>query len=279
MWTDSFGFLLFMIVLSSNYAYSVSVKDKYAWDLLIFTQQWPQTVCKEWKQHNPSHKCSLPSNPEIWTIHGVWPTKLHTIGPAYCNRSWHFDPEAVKSIEAPLTQLWTNIEGDTETYALWSHEWTKHGTCAAELEPLNSEFKYFSNGLNWMRKYTMSDILAASKIVPSNEVQYTLVNIYLAVTTKLRVNPAIECRNVDGKSWLVEIRICFNKTLHLTDCDGIKGFKHKSAPYDHETIVTDILTNCDPQQKILYPKDYRPVAPFVIVQLYKLVSWLQWFTL
>lgn len=80
------------------------------WDLLIFTQSWPATVCIEWKEHDRTHTCNLPTNKDSWTIHGIWPTKLGTIGPAFCNRTWHFDPEQVRPIEKNLEQLWTNVE-------------------------------------------------------------------------------------------------------------------------------------------------------------------------
>ncbi|KAJ2950179.1 hypothetical protein O0L34_g11537 [Tuta absoluta] len=272
--------LVFLVVfVSLDYVQPTNVHQDHPFDLLIFTQQWPQTLCKEWKQKDSTHTCTFPSNPDSWTIHGVWPTKLHTIGPAFCNRSWHFDPEAVRPIEAPLKELWTNIENEPNPYGFWTHEWSKHGTCAAVLEPLNSEFKYFSNGLNWMKKYSMTNILSSNNIIPSNDKEYPIAEIHKAVTDTLHVNPAIECRKIEGKSWLVEIRICFNKTLHLTDCDGIVGFKHKQAPGFRR--LTDILTNCDVSEHIRYTKSLEEDEPprRWIVQLYRTIVWLQWLTM
>lgn len=96
---------------SSYYAYATNVKLNHDFDLLIFTQEWPATVCKEWKKHDPSHKCVMPTNTDSWTIHGIWPTKLGTIGPAFCNRTWMFDPEKIKPIEQQLSQVWVNVFG------------------------------------------------------------------------------------------------------------------------------------------------------------------------
>jgi hypothetical protein len=45
-------------------------------------------------------------------------------------------------------------------------------------------------------------------------------------------------------SYLFEIRICFDKNLTLTDCDGIKG------PAE---LTTAIKTNCPLNKTIIYP--------------------------
>ncbi|CAH0714692.1 unnamed protein product, partial [Brenthis ino] len=219
MWKLSLTGIIF-IVSCSYYAYATNVKLNHDFDLLIFTQEWPATVCKEWKKHDPSHKCAMPTNTDSWTIHGIWPTKLGTIGPAFCNRTWMFDPEKIKPIEQQLTQVWVNVFGGTSVYALWSHEWTKHGTCAAQLKPFNSELNYFSIGINWMKQYSMTNILKS--------------------------DPAIECKKEDGQSDISEIRICFTKDLELTNCDGIVA---------RQQIGDDsILTNCDRSKNILYPQ-------------------------
>lgn len=104
-----------LIDFSLNCAKPSNAYEDHEWDLLIFTQSWPATVCKEWK-HNPSHKCSFPSRHDSWTIHGIWPTKLGTIGPEFCNRSWHFDPEKIKPIEPTLLQSWTNVEAGMNNF-------------------------------------------------------------------------------------------------------------------------------------------------------------------
>lgn len=84
------------------------------WDLLVFTQQWPVTVCRKWKDRNPNHKCSLPDDPNAWSIHGIWPTKLHTMGPSFCNETWHFDHKLIQPIEKELNSSWRNIESGKE---------------------------------------------------------------------------------------------------------------------------------------------------------------------
>ncbi|CAK1540741.1 unnamed protein product [Leptosia nina] len=244
-----------------------SLQTKHDFDLLIFTQNWPATVCKEWKKMNPQHQCSMPRKNDAWSIHGIWPTKLGTIGPSFCNRTWLFDPDKIQPIENRLLEEWTNIFNGTSNYALWAHEWTKHGTCAAQLETLNSEFKYFSMGLDWLEKYSMGNILSKAGITPSNSQDYHITAINDAIKKQLDIDPAIECRKMDGSSFITEIRICFTKDLKLCDCDGVLA---------RRDIGSDsIITNCDGNKNIIYPH-YKENSMYI--QLYKLVTWLQWFT-
>ena len=45
-----------------------------------------------------------------------------------------------------MKEHWTNIFADSPEESLWEHEWDKHGTCAAELPQLHSEYDYFLQG-------------------------------------------------------------------------------------------------------------------------------------
>lgn len=159
----------------------------------------------------------------------------------------------------------------TSLYSLWAHEWSKHGTCAAVLEPLDSELKYFSLGIDWLQKFSMNNILQSGNIVPSNTNEYSVVEINNAIKAKLGVDPAIECKKENGESYLSEIRICFTKDFKITNCDGIVSRK----VFDFNSI----LTNCNTSKKILYPHYKDGKEGSIYVQLYKLVSWVQWFTL
>ena len=90
-----------------------------------------------------------------WTVHGIWPTKNGQIGPLNCNRSDPFDIEYIRPILPELRLHWTNVRANTAEDNFWKHEWNKHGTCAAQLEPMDDEFKYFSKGNKKSRQITM----------------------------------------------------------------------------------------------------------------------------
>ncbi|KAG6449369.1 hypothetical protein O3G_MSEX006010 [Manduca sexta] len=244
---------------------STTRNDDHHWDLLLFAQHWPVTLCRSWT----THTCKKFN--ETWIVHGVWPTKFGSIGPEKCNSSWLFDPDQVKTIEQDLEENWTNLESDTSLYSFWIHEWSKHGTCAASIEPLNSEFKYFSQGLDWHKKIPLTMMLGEAGIVPSDEKQYKIIDIYYAIKNKTKVNPTIQCVHVKGAQLLSELHVCFNKNLELVDCDGVVSPKHV---IDGVTV----MTNCNPAHDVLYPYSVEPPAR-VLVQLYKLSSLLQWLTL
>jgi hypothetical protein len=121
------------------------------------------------------------------------PTKLGTIGPGFCNNTWHFNFAELTPIRKELDEKWTNIENGTAEDSLWKHEWQKHGTCAAQLPSLNTELKYFSKGIEWFDLHDMSSILAQSGIVPMAGKSYNVQEISDAVKGALGTNVGVEC--------------------------------------------------------------------------------------
>ncbi|XP_055913589.1 ribonuclease Oy [Eupeodes corollae] len=263
---------------------NVSTNASNDWDLLIFTQSWPVTTCFHWKQENKHHECNLPTKKEVWTIHGIWPTKLDTFGPNFCNNSAKFDIDKLYPIVDQMYLFWPNIENGTEYDSLWQHEWVKHGTCAAQLEELNDELKYFYQGLNWLSSVFMSDVLEKSGIYPDSN--NTVISLHTAVVKALGKNPSIHCLydNKKDVSYLSEIRVCFDKKLQLVDCDRIR-FGQVSIDYPGGKVNT----NCHVSKPIFYPSNVPPTEKlnrrrkdswkFPFVNAYKLVQFLIWSTL
>lgn len=126
----------------------------------------------------------------------------------------------------------------------------------------------------------MSAILAMGNILPDSE--HTVVNIHQAVVAGLNTNPFIRCIKDKNQSFLSEIRICFNKTLSLVNCDGVAGVGQVTVDG-----VGKINTNCDASSVILYPS-VVPAArinksksewQFPYVNVYKLLEMIKWLTL
>lgn len=210
------------------------------WDLLIFSQNWPTSVCDKWMQGR-GHSCrEYPNN--IWTVHGIWPTKLGTVGPGFCDNYNPFDANGLKKIENELDYYWTPIHVQGPKTHFWSHEWTKHGTCATSISQLSTQAKYFSQGLEWAKNYNMYNILGAAGIAPGHE--YTVQNIRNGIKSVLNKNPQILCyTNKKRQTSLLEVRLCFDKSLTLVDCDGTAVGKGSG----------NLLTNCR-SNWVLYPQ-------------------------
>lgn len=240
------------------------------------------------------HECVLPKAKNSWTIHGIWPTKYHTIGPLFCNDTWIFDMDQISPIENEMTEKWINIEKGTPLDGLWKHEWEKHGTCAAQHVPqLNNELNYFKQGLSFLDRFSITKMLSATSIKPGVDATYSLEDIHSALKTSLDDNFAIICEKdrLTKREYLFEIRICFDKDLNLHSCNGIV-----MEEGDDPDLDDDIISNCQKDQEIAYPSSAWLMQrqwmkrikqqQFVdtnwmkhVVNSYKLVRLLQWVTL
>uniref|UniRef100_A0A182S7F3 Uncharacterized protein n=1 Tax=Anopheles maculatus TaxID=74869 RepID=A0A182S7F3_9DIPT len=226
--------------------------QQHPFDLLIFTQRWPITACYEWRKTGKGHICGLPTPATIWTIHGIWPTKWNTIGPAFCNKSAIFDPSQLTPIEQQLKEHWLNVEKNKPDDSLWEHEWLKHGTCAAEaIEQLNTESKYFQQGLTWLEQHSVDVAFASSGGIQPGY-NYSLATLNKALFDYYGKDVAIECfyDHETRQQLLNEIRICFDKQLQSADCDGIVGMERTVVP---DSRVSTVISNCNAAKPIFIP--------------------------
>ncbi|XP_018023743.1 ribonuclease Oy-like isoform X3 [Hyalella azteca] len=198
------------------------------WDSLIFSQQWPITSCIAHKESHHGAACRIYKNVTTWTVHGLWPSISGSRnGPQFCNKSWPFIESRVADIEPQLLKYWTNIFKDTGKLSLWQHEWSKHGTCAASEPQLGNEHKYFSKGLQWVRKYDLLDVLSSHGITPSTETTYTSEALFSAITSSFGTDPIINCvYDKETKTQLVsQIKLCFHRNLTLVSCNEVLGYR------------------------------------------------------
>ncbi|XP_065173907.1 ribonuclease T2 [Atheta coriaria] len=275
--------VIFVLILHVCSLLDTATATDTKFDFLIFTQHWPITVCMEWEENRPTNNCTLPPKENLWTIHGIWPTKKGTEGPNYCNKTAKFIPNALEPILPDLELYWMNIEANTPLYSLWKHEWVKHGTCAAQLPVFNSEVKYFRKGLEWIQEYGMNIILSKSGIEPRQE-GYFVTDLYNSIKKILKKAAYIVCV-VDKKtkiSLISEIRLCFDKNLTLVDCEMVMndGF--------YSDVGEKILTNCDSNKMVMY---YDEVPAFTtesrkrtnyldkLYNTYQLIQQLIWATI
>lgn len=124
------------------------------------------------------------------------PTKIGTFGPFFCNNQTSFRLETLSEVIPELHNRWTEVK-DSKTWSkrqegyLWKNEWIKHGTCSKSLPALDSELKYFKQGLDWSKKYQLSDLLAQGGIKPNGT--YPVNQFWHTLKTGLGKNPRIDC--------------------------------------------------------------------------------------
>ncbi|KAG5831227.1 ribonuclease T2 [Anguilla rostrata] len=215
------------------------------WSMLILTHHWPQTFCSE--EH-----CETDIG--YWTLHGLWTNKGFT-----CNSSWHFNASLIEDLMPQMRKWWPDLlhPSPSPATAFWKHEWMKHGTCAAQLESMDTEHKYFSKALELYNKLNLDGTLRDHNIVPS-ETYYSLDDIEGAILSFYKVKPKIQCIHpATGEQMQVlgQIEICFDPEFTLVDC-------HKAAE-DPRSGPNDNLTShpygdtgfkvCDRSTKVYYP--------------------------
>lgn len=190
---------------NSNYGISNStepfsidrVEDRAEkFEILTLAQSWPQTNCweinNEWEAaESKCSPCRIRDKTNQWTLHGAWPSNRRRNHPSFCG-GMKYRPELLDaSLRSELEYKWPTMKSKSSDDAFWTHEWKKHGSCAGEVETMNSVSNYFSESLRLLNQYNVGSILEQSEIVPGKT--YELNRIHNAMKIGLRVNPFISC--------------------------------------------------------------------------------------
>ncbi|XP_078412710.1 ribonuclease T2 [Cetorhinus maximus] len=238
-WMFAWAFLPLLVALTLP---EISDCKTHPWHLLILSQHWPQTVCLM-----VNETCKVPPNINYWTVHGLWPKKAQM-----CNNSWHFKIENVEGILSELEHWWPDVLHLNST-ELWKHEWLKHGTCAAMLESLNTQEKYFSKALELYQKIDLNSALKKFDILPSK--YYMIENIENALVSFYEVIPKIQCLSPTGggsAQLLGQIEFCYTKDFQLLNCTKTAPSTFVSENGRQHATYLD-LSVCNRNRQIYYP--------------------------
>ncbi|XP_025900532.1 ribonuclease T2 [Nothoprocta perdicaria] len=186
----------------------------HTWDKLYLAHHWPVTVCKM-----SANDCEDP--PEYWTIHGLWPNKVDD-----CNRTWHFNVTEIKDLMLDMRRYWPDVLHSSQNRTqFWKHEWDKHGTCAATLQILNSQKKYFGKALDLYKQVDLNSSLLKAGIKPGST-YYKMTALKEALTRAYGVTLKIQClppEEGEKAQTIGQIEFCFTKNLELRNCTEPKG--------------------------------------------------------
>jgi len=211
-------------------------KNDHHFDILIFTQHWPYTTCIDWEHRSNRNTCTKIKG-EQWSVHGLWPTQFGKIAPGFCNSSWKFDYDSVATLRPELDVYWPDYEVRNTPYSLWTHEWEKHGTCAAQLDIMDTEEKYFQAGIELAKNIKLNEWFQENDIVPGHK--YFKNQMYEAILQKTKFRPHIDCEFISGVQFIKEIKVCYSKSLEFVHCDNIVKYSknhHKSTGSCHDDV-------------------------------------------
>eukprot|EP00850_Spirogloea_muscicola_P004127 SM000017S02867 [mRNA] locus=s17:737108:739714:- [translate_table: standard] len=194
-------------------------------DFFFFVQQWPGSYCNSGREC-----CCNPDKgkPEAqFSIHGLWPNYAdgsypQGIGFDDDNAAFMCAPAAascdlqVRDLESDLEDFWDTLSCPaSKGESFWSHEWSKHGTCA---DTLSDEHAYFEAALELWNDTLVTKALADAGITPG--ASYNLRDITDAIEGYTGYTPAIECNKDEARRpQLYQIYICVDTDARsLIDC-------------------------------------------------------------
>lgn len=149
---------------------------------------------------------------DSFTIHGLWPQNYDGTYPTYCNRSEHYDPNAVADLLPRLEVEWPSMSETDDGF--WTHEWQKHGSCTDM-----PEHDYFKKGLELNENYDLMGPLYSANIFPSDDVKYDFDAVLAAFKSGLGVSVEMTCYADD----VSEVRMCLSKDFEPIDCTQQKN--------------------------------------------------------
>jgi len=227
--------MIIAALMSVSAVYADVAKDN-SFDFLVFAQIWPVTDCAEWMERRSGNTCNLPSSND-WTVHGVWPTRPGEKGPLFCDKTKKFDFSTLKPILDKLESHWTNVHANSPKDGFWKHEWEKHGTCAMQLPQMDSELKFFEEGVALNGRFPLQKYLSDADITPGYLYDYE--GISSAVEKGLGgIKPAVKCDydHMLKASVLSQISVCLDKSLEPIGCERAYGGLNQGCPGEGKLI-------------------------------------------
>jgi ribonuclease T2 len=158
-------------------------------------------------------KCSFTPDWTYFTLHGLWPENSDGTYPQDCSNT-PFDPSQVAPIASDLNKYWISLNGPSETF--WSHEFEKHGTCAADVLP--TELGYMNATLGLRAQYDITPALAAAGILPSSTTSFSKAQFQAAVTKAFGYPVLVSC---DKNGHINGATVCVSKNLTAQSCGSV----------------------------------------------------------
>lgn len=160
---------------------------------------------------------------DLFTTHGLWSNKCAGGYGTYCNPDWEVENVTEILLELGEYKLldemnwrWKNGTGSDED--LWVHEYNKHGTCMATVNPAcykkgarkyQNVVDYFTTAVKLQQKLPTFQYLAKAGIHPSTTTSYKTSDVQAALVKSFGYKAALSC---DATGALTEVWYYFSLT-------------------------------------------------------------------
>ncbi|XP_052710342.1 ribonuclease Oy-like [Crassostrea angulata] len=250
---------LVLLLLGSRYLEANEAKQ---FDYFTLALQWPISYCKI-----HSDRCNLDRMPEVWTIHGLWPSNESKQNrPVCCNNN--FDAQQIpQNVRESLKLIWPNLNTDENDTKFWAQQWWKHGSCASKVNGVENISNYFSKAIELARTYNITEILKNSGITTGK--CYLIENVQCAMMNRTGKTAKISWTNAScAPGWLSEIWICFDKTFDVIDCPNASMkcpiIKYSDKDDSQKTPCTNVTNSvrnnyCSPHRPTSSSSNYKMV--------------------
>jgi len=202
-----------------------SAKANNSYDYFLFVVAWPVATCV-------GHSGSCGPINDWFIIHGLWPERNDGSYPSSCANT-PIDMNQLEPLVDDMNKYWTNLFDTTDDF--WSHEWSKHGTCATDV--FDSQLDFFFAVLSLRANYTITPM-------PTDTPQ-SLSYYSSWVSKELGVTPVLNCVTSGKSQEILGFEICVNKsTLLPFSCNSaaLAGSNCKNTP----TILASSSSSSSP---------------------------------
>jgi ribonuclease T2 len=147
---------------------------------------------------------------------GLWPNDNDGNYPCTCTNETFNPNELTAPTLAQMALYWPSLNGPNDDF--WSHEWSKHGTCAALQDNLlSTQEKFFNQTLALRAQLNAEGALANAGIAPSDTKTYAAS----AVSTAIAQGNSI----ILGCSgpYLLSVEVCYDASFNRINCPASAG--------------------------------------------------------
>lgn len=133
-----------------------------------------------------------------------------------------YDYDSIKDLHPQLERFWPDLQHPNSggSSYLWSHEWSKHGTCAADgtMSAISDQYSFFAYALNTHSNMPYEAALQNAGIVASHDAVYSKDQITSALRNAFNFTVILSCDDYHGSYSLQRLYSCIDKSGALITC-------------------------------------------------------------